>query len=76
MRTVQLQYLGTGTVRIEGAGEVTSGGGIELPEEVAVSLVEQQPGQWKLISAGPADTQVFEGAASPPDGRPTPAGGA
>lgn len=77
MRTVTLNYLGTGTVRVEGAGEVSFGGQIDLPEDVAAALVEQQPAQWAFAGASAPDGAVFEGALSPasPVGRPEPAGG-
>jgi len=62
-------------VRIEGAGEVSQGEIIELPEDVGAALFEQQPGQWALEGAGPADSSVFEPGGAPPDSRVDPAGG-
>jgi len=42
-----LTYQGTGTVLVEGIGEVSEGGSLELSDELAARLLEEQPQNWK-----------------------------
>ena len=53
---MKLTYRGTGTVLVEGAGEVSSGGSIEVPEATGRGLLEGQPENWSVQSSakGPA----------------------
>ena len=48
---MKLQYVGTGTVRIEGAGEVSQGGTIEVPDDTARALLSEQPQHFKEAAA-------------------------
>jgi hypothetical protein len=41
---MRLRYLGTGTVFLEGAGEVSTGGVIDAPDALAQALLVEQPG--------------------------------
>lgn len=47
----KLLYGGTGTIRIEGAGEVSQGGTIEVPDETAKALLQEQPQHFKEAGA-------------------------
>jgi hypothetical protein len=49
---MKLRYLGTGTVLIEGVGEVSAGGIVEVPEAVGRALVAERPGHWALQTSG------------------------
>lgn len=49
---MKLRYLGTGTVHIEGAGEVSTDGTIEVPDAKAKALLEEQPQHFKEAGAG------------------------
>jgi hypothetical protein len=46
-----LKYVGTGTISIEGAGEVSSGGTIEVQDATARALLEEQPQHFKEAGA-------------------------
>jgi len=46
---MKLRYLGMGTVHVEGAGEVSEGGELEVPQEMAVALIEQRPQHWEAV---------------------------
>ena len=49
---MRLRYLGTGTVGIEGVGEVSTGGLIEVPEATAAALLAEQPQHFEAAGAG------------------------
>jgi len=50
---MKLTYLGTGTVRVEGAGEVSHGEVLDITEATATALLAEQPGNWsKAGTAG------------------------
>jgi len=54
---MKLRYEGTGTVRVEGAGEVSYGEVLELPDATARVLLEEQPQHWSVhTSAKPPGT--------------------
>ena len=60
---MRLRYLGTGTVGIEGVGEVSTGGLIEVPEATAAALLAEQPQHFE--AAGAAGT--VRDREAPPD---------
>ena len=47
----KLLYTGTGIVGIEGVGEVSPGGTIEVPDDTARALLEEQPQHFKEATA-------------------------
>lgn len=48
---MKLTYIGIGTVGIEGAGEVSQGGTIEVPDATAKVLLQEQPQHFKQAGA-------------------------
>ncbi len=44
---MKIRFLGTGTVHVEGAGDVSSGNTIEVNESMGKALVRQDPKQWQ-----------------------------
>ena len=47
----KLLYTGTGTIGIDGAGEVSTGGTIEVPDDTARALLAEQPQNFKEATA-------------------------
>jgi len=52
---MRLRYLGTGTVFLEGAGEVSTGGVIDAPDSLAQALIVEQPGVFEEAGGAPTD---------------------
>lgn len=50
---MKLRYLGMGTVHVEGAGEVSEGGELEIPQATAEQLLEQRPHHWEAATPAP-----------------------
>lgn len=45
---MKIRYKGTGTIRIEGAGDVSHGELIEVPDQTAVALLNEQPQHFEV----------------------------
>lgn len=45
---MKLTYKGTGTVHVPGAGDVSSGGTIEVADDLGKKLIAQSPKIWSL----------------------------
>lgn len=54
---MKLRYLGEGAVSIDGTGEISRGGTIDVPDAVAAALLEEQPQHFER-----ADTRDAGGA--------------
>jgi hypothetical protein len=50
---MKLRYLGMGTVHVEGAGEVSEGQELEVPQVTAEALLEQRPQHWEAATPAP-----------------------
>lgn len=62
---MRLRYLGTGTVVIEGFGEVSSGDVIGVRDDLGARLAEERPEQWQIAPVEPASAGVDEGKPAP-----------
>jgi hypothetical protein len=51
---MKLTYRGTGTVSVEGAGEVSTGGTIDVPEVTGKALLQEQPEAWSVQASAKA----------------------
>lgn len=55
---MKIRFKGDGTVNIPGAGDVSAGGEIEVPDDTARALLAEQPDAFEAIQATPARKRV------------------
>jgi hypothetical protein len=57
---MKLLYKGTGTVLVEGVGEVTEGQAINVPDKLAQAFLVERPEQWSEAGATPPADDAHE----------------
>ncbi len=53
---MRILYVGTGSVYVEGVGEVVSGGTCEVNKAQGEALVSERPKEWKVAAKGKAES--------------------
>ena len=60
---MKLIYRGTGTVLVEGVGEVSHGGSLEVPDELGRVLVQESPENWSVQTSAKVPARGTGGVA-------------